>query len=278
MATYRFYNPAPVFMGLLGEEKVPGGSLTFYDLGTTDPRDTYADPDMGVTNANPVTLDSAGRVNGNVFLDGDYTVVLKNSDGESIWTRDLTPGGDGNLSIPPPTAGYFLTSPDGVNLAWAQVIQMPDPTGSTGQVPTTNGSGYDLLDLPDFTPPDPEIVVDANSFQAGVSTDETKYFVLRGTGTAPATGQLTSTASLTFSPSFDALWHVSVTPTVAGVTANSPPGIPVAAVTGWTPGSASSGASVTFYMAPVQTISSEDTITTPVTFSWIAIGTREVAP
>jgi hypothetical protein len=68
-----------------------GGSLTFYESGSSTPLDTYNDPDLLAPhlNSNPVTLNSAGWPDVNIFLTNVlYRVVLKDSSGNTIWTRD----------------------------------------------------------------------------------------------------------------------------------------------------------------------------------------------
>lgn len=68
-----------------------GGSLTFYESETSTPLDTYNDPDLAAPhlNSNPVTLNSAGWPDVNIFLQNElYRVVLKDSSGNTIWTRD----------------------------------------------------------------------------------------------------------------------------------------------------------------------------------------------
>jgi hypothetical protein len=68
-----------------------GGSVTFYDPGTTTLKNTYSDSSMSILNTNPVLLDAAGRLP-NVFFSGLAKAVLKDSEGEIIQTRD--PVGD----------------------------------------------------------------------------------------------------------------------------------------------------------------------------------------
>jgi len=68
-----------------------GGSVTFYEPGTTTLKNTYSDSSMSILNTNPVLLDAAGRLP-NVFFSGLAKAVLKDSDGEIIETRD--PVGD----------------------------------------------------------------------------------------------------------------------------------------------------------------------------------------
>jgi hypothetical protein len=68
-----------------------GGSVTFYEPGTTTLKDTYSDSALTILNTNPVLLDAAGRLP-NVFFAGLAKAVLKDSEGEIIETRD--PVGD----------------------------------------------------------------------------------------------------------------------------------------------------------------------------------------
>lgn len=64
-----------------------GGSLYSYSAGTSTPLATYTDYTNTVANANPVVLDSSGR--GQVWLGNSaYKFVLKDSSGNTIWTKD----------------------------------------------------------------------------------------------------------------------------------------------------------------------------------------------
>jgi hypothetical protein len=45
-----------------------GGLLYTYAAGTTTPQTTYSDSTGATPNANPIVLDSAGRVSGEVWL------------------------------------------------------------------------------------------------------------------------------------------------------------------------------------------------------------------
>ena len=71
-----------------------GGLLYTYAAGTTTPQTTYIS-NTGVTaNTNPVVLDSAGRVQGEIWLTQGqaYKFVLKTSANVSIGTYDNVPG------------------------------------------------------------------------------------------------------------------------------------------------------------------------------------------
>jgi hypothetical protein len=97
-----------------------GGLLYTYAAGTTLPATTYQDSAGLVPSANPIVLDSAGRVSGEVWLTSgtSYKLVLKNSVGTTIWTMD-------NL----------LGINDATAVAWAAITGKP-----------TTISGYGITD------------------------------------------------------------------------------------------------------------------------------------
>lgn len=215
--SYRFLNPAPVFFNIPGTKPASGGSLTFYQIGTTTPKTTWSNQAMSVPNSNPVLLDASGRSNTSIWLDGDYSVVLKDGDGVTVWTRDVTSGFSASASIPALVADYFLTN-DGSNLIWQPILQLPDPTGSDGYMLTTDGANF--LWTPQPAPPEiptPDILIQTTpnfKFQAGVSDNTTKYVVQTGSASAPSTGtRSTVTGTITFPTAFSAPPFVSLSPT-----------------------------------------------------------------
>jgi hypothetical protein len=270
---YRFLNPAPVFFALSGEENANGGSLTFYDIGTTDPKDTWSDPAMGGgnLNSNPVELDSAGRSNVSIWLDGEYSVVLKDEAGVTVWTRDVTSGIAAGAAIPALVLGQYLTN-DGTNLLWADVASflLPDPSGSADYILSTDGANFIWIPQPEIPEvPDPEIVVTANSLQAGVSDDETKGFMQWGTASANASGTPTTTATVTFPVPFSTAPFVAIT-----CTTNSQPGGPV--VHNTTSAPSTTAFTAQFDVAEASGSGSANVVNA-VPFIWFAIGTKEVA-
>src|SRR6185437_7275522 len=66
---------------------IPGAQLYFYSSGTNVPLTTYSDPLLTTPNANPVQANGAG-VFPNIFLSGNYKVVLTDSNNAQIWTAD----------------------------------------------------------------------------------------------------------------------------------------------------------------------------------------------
>lgn len=76
-----------------------GGKLYTYAAGTTTPLATYTS-NSGVTpHANPIILDSAGRVPSEVWLTTSlsYKFTLKTAANVEIWTKDNVPGIDAEL-------------------------------------------------------------------------------------------------------------------------------------------------------------------------------------
>lgn len=274
MASFRILNQAPQY--LLADGSVnAGGKLFFYETDLTTPKDTWSDEAMTTLNSNPVVMDAAGRTLTDVWGDGEYGVVMKDADDVVIWTRNnVKADGDASLTLPALGAGQFWTSNGSIIVA-TDIIQAPDPTGHSGQVVYSDGaiSYYGALPAtPD--PPEPDIVVTNTSFQAGTSDDNTKFFTLSGTGTGPNTGTKQSSVAVAFATPFDILESVLITITTASTTPASE--IPTWSVTGWTPGSASSGVTVNFNI-PDDDSSANHKFSTTIPFAWMAFGKREVA-
>tara|TARA_R110000868_G_C10972546_1_gene770338 strand:- start:359 stop:1363 length:1005 start_codon:yes stop_codon:yes gene_type:complete len=82
----RLSNPVPQILDSNGNPS-GGAKVYFFEVGTTTPKNTYSDAGLSIANANPVVADSAGRLP-STFLDGNYKVVAKDSDGVTLWTRD----------------------------------------------------------------------------------------------------------------------------------------------------------------------------------------------
>jgi len=111
-----------------------GGKLFTYKAGTTTPAVTYTDILGNTSNPNPIILDSAGRVSGQIWLTNSefYKFVLQTSTGTLIWTKDNVPGivaapglnSDGVAYLPPyPDA---VTSNYTVQDRLGQVISVED--------------------------------------------------------------------------------------------------------------------------------------------------------
>ena len=82
----RYSNPVSQYLDGNGDP-LPGNKLSFFETGTTTPKDTFSDSGLATANTNPVVADANGRIP-DIFLDGTYKVVLKDTDDVTIWTRD----------------------------------------------------------------------------------------------------------------------------------------------------------------------------------------------
>jgi hypothetical protein len=89
-------NPTPVQQWFDSAGRpLAGGTLAFYQAGTSTPLPVYADWQLTTPLSNPVVLDAGGRTP-EVFLSGSpYKEVLKDALNNTVWTAD---------NIVPPTA------------------------------------------------------------------------------------------------------------------------------------------------------------------------------
>lgn len=272
MPAYQFLNPAPVFFDLLAQAPADGGSLQFYDIGTTNPRDTWSDTALSVLNTNPVLLDSSGRSENPIFLDGSYTVVCKADDDTVVWTRDVIPGGDDALTIPDFTGkdGYALFN-DGVNLVWQDINNrlLPDATDSTDQYAVTVDGGYTLRDIPtDPDIPAQDVVIDTvnKTITIGNGSSSTKFMRQSGTGSAPATSAKGTSEDITFGTEFSEVWFVDIMPNITAAT-------PSGALVDWSiTDLTNTGCTVSFNVSDDDN-NSAWMISNPIDFRWRADGT-----
>ena len=275
--SFRILNQAPQY--LLADGSVnAGGKLWFYETDLTTPQNTWSDEALSVLNSNPVVMDAAGRTLTDVWGgDFEYGVKMTDADDVVIWTRNNvratdTPG----AVIPALVDGQFLTN-NGSVLLWDDILQVPDPEGFTDYVLKSDGVLAFWGALPDLTPPDPEIVVGVGSFRAGVSTDETKFLVQYGSGTADASGTLETTEAIVFTTAY------ATTPTV--LLLNKGGGAPSNAGNVF-PRSSTTAVSTTGFTAAFSTrtggssadLSGNGNLTGSIAFDWVAFGTVEVPP
>jgi hypothetical protein len=80
-------NVQALFLDTVGNKRA-GGKVTFYVNKTTTKAAIYSDELLTVTQANPYTLDAAGRINGDVRYSGKMTVSVSNSDGSDVISHD----------------------------------------------------------------------------------------------------------------------------------------------------------------------------------------------
>jgi hypothetical protein len=115
-------------------ELLATSELYFFDPETEDARTVYQDSDLETEHAHPVVANSAGRFAPIYLPVGDYKVVHKDSDGNTIWTADNVPGkpaaADDIISALPDTPVLSKTSDYTVLAADMGSIIYADPTGA----------------------------------------------------------------------------------------------------------------------------------------------------
>lgn len=274
MARYQIYSPNPVWFDLAGVAATPGGKIQFYEIGTTNPKATYNAFSAGSANSNPVLMDTSGRLNTEVWLDGDYSIAVLDEDDTVVDTFDLRSPTDNAAVVPVPGDGQFLGG-DATDFILKTYRGMPDPTGLGGYVPVSDGETYIMQPLPeDPVIPNPEIVITTTpneSFRAGISTSTTKFLMQFGTGSAPASGNQNTTVGVVYPTPFNSLFHVGVTQTHNGVTSNGT--IPVHSNTA----ESESGFTARFSTNDNSPDSAWNIINS-VPFTWVAYGTVVVEP
>ncbi|SET91156.1 hypothetical protein SAMN05720615_11845 [Stenotrophomonas indicatrix] len=257
---YRFYNPAPVFFNLPGLQPVAGGSLQFYQIGTTTPKGTWSDPDMTIPNANPVPLDSSGRANTNIWLDGSYSVRLLDSLGATIWTRDVDSGVDDGLAIPALQSGKFLTN-DGSTLQWDSIRQAPDPTGSANKILSTDGSDLIWIAQPTI-PASPVVTTDTSVKITGASSVILDQW---GTGSIPASGTKLASTVITFPTAY-------VNPPTASVGIARGSGVVSAGFIGCLGWTTSTTQLTVYWDLNIDAVGSQFNLSNPIPITWRAVG------
>lgn len=257
---YRFYDPAPVFLDLQGLRPVAGGSVHFYQINTTTPKGTWSDPDMTIPNANPVPLDSSGRANTNIWLDGAYSVRLLDSLGATIWTRDVDSGVDESLTIPALQSGEFLTN-DGSTLQWDAIRQVPDPTGSANKILSTDGSDLIWIAQPTI-PASPVVTTDTSVKTTGASSVILDQW---GTASIPASGTQLASTTITFPVPYITIPFID--PVI-----NRGSGVVTAGFIGDISAVATLTGATIFWDLGVDDTRSQYNLTSPIPISWRAIG------
>jgi len=210
-----------------------GGLLYTYAAGTTTPLTSYSDSTGATPNANPIVLDSAGRVSGEVWLTtgSSYKLVLKTSAGVTIWTNDNIAGIPASsitsLRINGSTSGYvdLVTVP----VAGANTITFPAATGTVLLDPNTAFTGTSTFETISATKD-----ISGRTLNASGSITVGSYLYGSGTGqfkipegtTAERAGSFTGIGSITgttlaLSSVATGAAYVGATITGTGVTAGT---------------------------------------------------------
>lgn len=262
MAAFRLYSQLDTFNGQDGQ-LLPFGKLKFYEAESTIPKDVYGGPTLSPNNGPEIDLDASGRPSLDIWGEGSYFVELYDSDDVKQGEADHVeiPGGAA-LDIPIPNEGEFITG-DGSQFLLDEIREVPDPTGSANRVLGTDGTILQWVSQPEI--PQPEIVIDASSFRAGISSSTTKYIIQEGSDTAPSSNYVITDKTVTFPKEFASTPKVFIEVTQGAVTLG-----------GYLTDHSVTDKSTTGFTAHFNSdhgnASGSSDIGSPISFDWMAIG------
>lgn len=199
-------------------DPLSGGLIYTYDAGTTTPRATYTTSAGSTPNANPIVLDSAGRVTTQIWLTSgiNYKFVLKTSSGVTLDTEDNlygVPGSDSSQIIFVPSGTGAVTTTvqaklrEYVSLTDYDTLRNAIATGKLVKVPCgTSPISISTTDSPYILPSLDHIHADCDltlSLASGVHTTASNNICNVGNngnitieGAAPAETTLVSITSV----------------------------------------------------------------------------------
>src|ERR1700743_2804660 len=255
MASFRILDQFPVYLNTLGV-RASGGTLQFFDSGTTTPKDVFGDEGLTINNGPVILLGTDGRAVDDIWGNGNYRVRLYDVNNTLIAEADDVeiPGG-GGTAIPSLVPGDFLTN-DGANLLWQPILQVADPTGQSGKILGTDGTSIfwqstSALNIPTITP-----------VTGGVSAGG--FMWLQGSGSVPASGTTNASAVVTFPTAF-----TSAPFAIAVAGAQCQPGGPAVCAN-----DAASTTGVTFVFDIAEGNSGQANFVNATPYTWFAFGPK----
>ena len=259
---FRPITPLTAFTDNQGQP-LAGGSILFYDAGTTTPKNVYSDSGLTTNLGAAVELDSAGRpLATNIWGSGSYRVRLYDADNVLIDEADpVSEEGASGVTFPSQSghAGEFLTT-DGSTLSWDAIRQVPDPTGNNNKILSTDGESLIWIPKPsDGADGVSDITVASGSFKAG------NHYVQWGTSTCTASGANSASKAVSFPTTFTSVQVAFVQVNAALVNGICGASTGVTSLT-------TSGFTANFDVADRHSYASF--LTADIPFYWVAIGTK----
>jgi hypothetical protein len=253
-----------------------GGELRFYENNTTTPKNVYDGADLSPSLGSTVTLDSAGRAEDDVWLDGVYRVRLYDADGAMVWSRDDVQGQEaGGITPLDPADGNEddVYSTDGTTASWRAIREVPDPTGNSGKYLGTDGEAISWTAFPAATVYDEDTLPGSFTQDNDASGSFTigNIRVEWGNDTAPTAASVVTTKAVTFHTAFSGTpYYVGVTPTAGGVTSDTPS----ARCSAQALSANSTGFTASLFAGAEDEGNGSTNITSSVSFNWMAIGPK----
>jgi hypothetical protein len=223
MPSFRLVDKTRTFFGNQAQ-LLAGGSLVFYNAGTTTPQDVYGDEALTVNNGNTVGLDSSGRPSVDVWADTTDAYFMEIYDAASVKQGELdnmkVPGGAGQ-TIPVPNDGEYLSG-DGTNILAVSLDGklLPDMAGNANKILGTDGSLASWIAKPaDGAAGVSDIVITSGSvkWSSGSSHTLQQY----ASDTVTGTNSLEVSKTITFPTAYSSAPKVLVTVTGTNASAAS---------------------------------------------------------
>jgi hypothetical protein len=182
------------FWGLTNQS-LPGGYLKFYSAGTLTPKNVYGEKALTTNNGSTIALDASSRPSLDVWGSGSYFVEIYDADNVKQGEADDVeiPGGEAT-ALPTLVAGKYLTN-DGSVMSWADIREVPDPTGHADQVLSSDGTVLTWIAKPANG-------ADGTSDLTAVGLDGKT--IRTGSATGTSSGGRTQDVSVTFATALDA--------------------------------------------------------------------------
>lgn len=213
-------------------QPLSGGLLYSYEagVGNTTPRATYptlADATAGTNaNANPVVLDSRGEAA--VVISGATRLVLKRSNGTTIWSVDavgttgsdvIDPNGNNYLTFTSTTGAVNYLNITNASTGTSPILSVVGGDTNIGLNLTLKGSGSLAVTSSATTISGTLAVAGISTLTGNVSTSGTLAVTgavtasstLAVTGASTLTGAVTANAALSFIPVGTVVWKASAT-------------------------------------------------------------------
>lgn len=262
-AAFRLY---PTFQTFFSDDGtlLAGGELRFFTAGTSTPKDVFGEKALSTNNGSTITLDAAGRPEHPIWGSGQYDVGLYDADAVKVG-EDLTveiSGGEAT-ALPALQAGDFLTN-DGAVMSWADILQLPDPTGSANKILGTDGTTWYPVDRPADG-----AAGTANVAQTATSFSVEDMLIQTGSATGTSAGGRTQSKSVTFGTAFTS------TPIFIGIQVTSSSLSSFGNMPSWSVSTVSTtGFTVKFTMGEMDDAQAGFDFNAGVAFNYLAVGVK----
>lgn len=196
-----------------------GAKIFTYEAGSNSVlKATYTTEAGDVENANPIVLDSSGRLPEAIWLEeGEaYNLVLTQADGTTV-----VKGFDNIVGVAGPTGGggggstaVWITAPGGTYLSTTQFLVPGNYTsefkvGNRARVTVTGGFRYGTVTAVSFSSPNTTVTLAVDSSTLNSSLSLVEYSVLIGAaGSTVDAGGVSYTSTLTYATTGTVGWKI----------------------------------------------------------------------